>query len=231
MRFNFLLMFDLFLCVYVALFTIFMIWMIWNIIPVGTRSLLLGVHCWFVHPFTVALAWKRLYGFPWDHRLWLAFFVHDWGYWGHRQMDSEEAEKHVELGARIMHRLCDTGQFNPHNSHEWEQFSLYHSRFYAKANNAQFSRLCVADKAAFYTEPYLFYMLRARLSGEVWEYLEQQPDMPTGLAKRDKLKWWHAHVTRFLIAWVNEHKDCKPDEWTDPAGDRKSVIPTASHYN
>lgn len=48
----------------------------------GTKSLLFGVHCFFIHPFTVAIAWTRLYGFPLDPRIWLSFLVHDWGYWG-----------------------------------------------------------------------------------------------------------------------------------------------------
>jgi hypothetical protein len=61
---------------------------------IGTRSVLLGAHCFFLHPFFIAYAWWKLYGFrrvratpewqggsyslkdPW---LWIAFFVHDLG--------------------------------------------------------------------------------------------------------------------------------------------------------
>lgn len=46
-------------------------------IPVGAKSILWGAHCWFIHPCFVAWAWWRLYGFPRDARLWVAFFVHD----------------------------------------------------------------------------------------------------------------------------------------------------------
>lgn len=48
----------------------------------GTKSVLFGAHCFFIHPLFVALAWWKLFGFPWDPRLWVAFFVHDLGYWG-----------------------------------------------------------------------------------------------------------------------------------------------------
>jgi hypothetical protein len=41
-----------------------------------------------VHPFFVAYAWSRLFGFPWDPRLWLAFFVHDLGYLGKSIIES-----------------------------------------------------------------------------------------------------------------------------------------------
>ena len=47
---------------------------------VGTKSLLFGAHNIFIHPFLVFIAWWRLYGFPADPRLWVAFIVHDWGY-------------------------------------------------------------------------------------------------------------------------------------------------------
>jgi hypothetical protein len=47
---------------------------------VGTKSVILGVHAVLIHPFFVACAWWRLFGFSWDPRLWLAFLVHDLGY-------------------------------------------------------------------------------------------------------------------------------------------------------
>ena len=74
---------------------------------VGTKSVLFGVHCFFLHPIFVAIAWTKLYGFPFDPRIWVAFFVHDLGYWGKPNMDGPEGETHVELGAKIMHFLFD----------------------------------------------------------------------------------------------------------------------------
>jgi hypothetical protein len=31
---------------------------------IGTKSVLFGAHCFFLHPWFVAAAWWRLYGFP-----------------------------------------------------------------------------------------------------------------------------------------------------------------------
>ena len=47
---------------------------------VGTKSVLFGVHAIWIHPFFVAWAWWRLFGFPWDPKLWFAFALHDAGY-------------------------------------------------------------------------------------------------------------------------------------------------------
>lgn len=74
---------------------------------IGTKSILFGAHCFFLHPWFVALAWWKLYGFPFDPRLWFVFFFHDFGYIGKPNMDGEEGEKHVELGAIIVSRLFD----------------------------------------------------------------------------------------------------------------------------
>src|SRR5271166_3701015 len=74
---------------------------------VGTKSVLFGYHSWWLHPFLVAEAWRRLYGFPWDPRLWVAFFVHDLGYFGMPNMDGVEGKQHPFFGAAIMHFLFD----------------------------------------------------------------------------------------------------------------------------
>ena len=73
---------------------------------VGTKSVIFGVHAVLIHPFFVACAWWRLFGFPWDPRLWLAFFVHDLGYLGKANMEGPEGQQHVVLGGRIMGWLC-----------------------------------------------------------------------------------------------------------------------------
>jgi hypothetical protein len=165
---------------------------------VGTKSILFGVHCWCIHPWFVAVAWWRLYGFPWDPRLWVAFFVHDLGYWGKPNMDGPEGETHVELGARIMNQLFDGGislteytqddvsgsegwipvvfagdrwYYRERRLGKWHDLCLYHSRFYAKRDGRPFSRLCVADKLAIVLTPAWLYLPMARLSGELAEYM------------------------------------------------------------
>jgi len=60
----------------------------------GTRSVLFGAHQFFVHPFFVFIAWWKLFGFPYDPRLWLAFILHDMGYVGLPNMDGKEG-RHI----------------------------------------------------------------------------------------------------------------------------------------
>ena len=57
---------------------------------VGTKSVIFGVHSILIHPFFVAWAWWKLFGFPWDPRLWVAFFVHDLGYLAKPNVESLE---------------------------------------------------------------------------------------------------------------------------------------------
>lgn len=120
------------------------------LLPIGTKSILFGYHCWFIHPFIVAEAWSRLYGFPLDPRLWVMFFVHDLGYWGLDNLDDPDSgELHPVWGAELMTRLfdrLDTREFviidqawtapdgdriGVYTAHlgKWGRLSLLHSRF------------------------------------------------------------------------------------------------------
>lgn len=75
----------------------------------GTKSVLFGAHQFMIHPWFVAAAWAKLYGWRQltDPRLWLAFFLHDLGYWGMPNMDGPEGEWHPAWGAGIMGWLFD----------------------------------------------------------------------------------------------------------------------------
>lgn len=174
---------------------------------IGTKSVLFGAHCFFLHPWFVLAGWIRLYGFPFDPRIWIAFFVHDLGYIGKPNMDGAEGERHVEFGARIMRIF---GQ-------EWSDFSMYHSRYYAKKNNAQPSKLCFADKLSFVCTPRWIYLPMVTATGEINEYLKnaQKADSghwkPTGYDK----KIWHKQLCEYMTKWVEEHKDGSQDTWTD----------------
>ena len=129
---------------------------------IGTKSVLFGAHCFLIHPWFVFVAWWKLYGFPFDPRLWVAFFVHDLGYLGKRNMDGTEGEKHPELGAIIMHKLFDRYFVNvvghKYQTKIWFNFCYYHSRFLAKQDNMPFSKLCVADKLSICYTPYWLYL-------------------------------------------------------------------------
>lgn len=134
-----------------------------RLFPVGTRSLLFGVHQIFWHPLTVYLAWWKLYGRPsWKESV--CIFIHDWGYWGKVDIDGEHGQNHPELGARIAGYLFGK---------EYHDLVLYHSRTYAKKNGVKPSLLCWPDKLSISVDPKSFYLFRARISGELKEYMEK----------------------------------------------------------
>ncbi len=173
---------------------------------IGTKSILFGVHCFVTHPFFTAYSWYKLYGFPYDPRLWVAFFVHDLGYWGKPNMDGSEGEKHVELGAAIMGKLFGK---------KWYNFTIAHSRFYAKKKNLQYSQLCVADKATFYITWRWLYKLQAYASGEIHEYLSGKGRE----VKANSFDEWYDKLKIFLIQWVKDYKEIKEDKQTVYKGD------------
>ena len=182
--------------------------------PIGTRSVLYGVHAFWLHPFFIAAAWWRLYGFPWDPRLWVAFFVHDLGYWGKPNMDGPEGETHPEFGAALMRDWFGD---------EWGDLCLFHSRYYAKRLGKDVSRLCHADKLVFAIEPAWLYLPRVRASGELAEFIskaqtcpdadrhtaEELADFASGEGWR-----WHRSVKAYMLRWIDQHKDGSTDTWT-----------------
>ena len=177
---------------------------------VGTKSVLFGAHCFLIHPWFVAWSWWKLYGFPWDPRLWVAFFVHDLGYIGKPNMDGPEGEQHPVLGARIMGTLF---------GRKWAEFSLLHSRYFAKKLEMPFSKLCVADKLAVCSEPFWLYYIRARASGEIFEYFENARKSESGHFKAgnytvDSAREWREALVDYMLKWVDAHKDGAEDTWT-----------------
>ena len=197
---------------------------------VGTKSVLFGAHCFFLHPWFVAAAWRKLYGWPWDPRLWVAFFVHDIGYIGKAAMDSPEGERHVELGANIMHFLFDwprlvwgpcSCNLKTHRmwgrNRKWQEFCMFHSRYYAKQYGGKPSRLCFADKLSFALTPRWLYLPMVTATGEINEYLKnaQTADSshwtPTGYDK----KRWHAQLKSYMVKWVFTHVSGADDTWTN----------------
>lgn len=173
---------------------------------VGTKSVLFGVHQFLIHPFVVAYAWFKLYGFPFDPRLWIAFFVHDLGYLGKADMDGPNGERHVEWGAWVMGALF---------GRKWHDFCLYHSRFYAKKNDASISRLCVADKLSIVIIPSRLYLLLGDASGETTEYMEavEGKYRHENLSNQSKVEWLES-IKDYLIKWVEAHKENMNDTWT-----------------
>lgn len=179
---------------------------------IGTKSVLFGAHQFLLHPWFVAAAWWRLYGFPWDPRLWVAFVVHDLGYLGKPNMDGPEGETHPELGAHVMWWLFDRwgGAF------VWHDFVLYHSRYYAKSQGRAFSRLCVADKLALALTPAWLYLPMVWLTGEAREYMtrENRQQSKHWTPVPDDMRWWFSSCQAWCRAWALEHRDCREDTWT-----------------
>ncbi len=165
---------------------------------VGTKSILFGVHQFLLHPPLVALGWWKLYGFPWNPRLWLCFIIHDWGYWGCADMDGKEGEEHPWWAAFFMWD-CGFGE-------EWHELCLGHSRFLAKERGKEPSRLCYADKLAIVYLPWWIAIPLASLAGELEEYRslardgkysKMQPD-------RESAREWYRKVQAYLRKWVEK---------------------------
>jgi hypothetical protein len=129
-------------------------------VKVGTKSLLFGVHQFAWHPFTVFLAWRKLYGLPTWREI-VCIIIHDWGYWGCSDMDGQSGSQHPFLGAKIAGKLL--------GALYW-QLVISHSRSLCSKANILPSRLCWADKLCIAYDPAWFYLIRARLSGEIKEY-------------------------------------------------------------
>lgn len=132
-------------------------------LPVGTQSLLWGVHQVLWHPWTVWRAWRALYGAAPNWRECVCIVVHDWGYWGCEAMDGSDGLLHPVRGARVAGWLFGFDHY---------KLVLDHSRFLCARCGRVPSRLCWADKFSLLFEPAWFYLLRARLSGELREYRE-----------------------------------------------------------
>ena len=145
---------------------------------IGTKSLLFGVHQFLWHPFTVLLAWVYLFGLP-NWKELVCIFIHDWGYWGCEEMDGKWGCLHPRWAADKAMKW-----FGP----QYYVLCLYHSRSYAERHKIKPSRLCWADKFSICFDPSWFYLLRARLSGEIIEY--RSPKFKNDLPKNTPDKTW-----------------------------------------
>ena len=170
---------------------------------IGTKSILFGVHQFILHPIFTALAWWKLYGFPCDPRLWVAFFVHDLGYWGKPDMDGPAGESHPILGSRIMSVF----------GRNWRGFVLYHSGYYAEQHHKKISRLCVADKYAIVLVPTWLYVFLGRLSGELYEYQYQIKYIRQRSFHILTDREWFESVKVSVGKWVEEKK--QNEDWYD----------------
>jgi len=175
---------------------------------IGTRSVLFGVHAFWLHGFFVAEAWRRLYGFPRSWPLWASFFVHDIGYLGKTDIEGPSGGTHVYAGARVMTRL-----FGP----AWGEFCLRHSRYWAHSHGGRLSRLAAADKLAFVLTPHWLYLPMARATGELSEYMavsQVRPALDDGFTENERellasgnARSWLKALQAYTRRWAEEHAD------------------------
>lgn len=162
---------------------------------IGTRSLLFGAHQFALHPLFVALAWRTLYGrFPRDPRIWVAFLVHDWGYWSCGDMDGREGAAHPLRGANLMGRWFDR-RVHVVWLGAWWRFAAGHSRTCAATLGIPTSPLMAADKLATVLMPRWLYCALCRLSGEWVEYRDRWVAAGTYPGRPDDGVWaWSGHL-------------------------------------
>jgi hypothetical protein len=171
-----------------------------SFMKMGTRSVLFGAHQFILHPIVLAVAWTKLYGFPRDPRLFIAFMVHDLGYIGKKNMDGDDGETHPFRGAAIMRLFFGKA---------WGDFTLYHSRFYARRRNRPYSQLAVADKLAVTLVPAWLYVPMVSLTGEINEYMnhtsKKEGTFNRGVVARNP--WlWYSDLRTHLRGWAEDHK-------------------------
>lgn len=147
----------------------------------GTKTLLFGVHQIFIHPLMVTIAWIHLYGKIPGWRELICIFIHDWGYWGKKDLKGAEGDTHPLLGAKIARKLFGK---------EWENFILGHSTFYARRNNIPVSPLMAPDKYWHCMVPLWFYKILSVPTGEFKHYRELKHARQVAEDHDSDAQWW-----------------------------------------
>jgi hypothetical protein len=133
---------------------------------VGTKSLLFGVHQVILHPMFVLVAWIKLYGWrTLNFPTIVAIVIHDWGYWGCEAMDDKGGKLHPVWAALKLNKWF---------GYEYYHLARFHSRFLAKNEDCAVSKLCLADKLGTAMMPTWLWVLLAKLSTELIEYMSDQ---------------------------------------------------------
>jgi|YelNatPaOPRAMG01_1025707.scaffolds.fasta_scaffold24634_4 hypothetical protein len=129
---------------------------------VGTQSVLFGAYCFVIHPFFGAArhggGFTAFRGTPGSG----PFFLHDIGYFGKPNLDSIEGEQHVLFGGRLLGWPFGARR---------QEFTLCHSRHWAKRLRKPYSNLCVADKLAFVMTHAWLCLPTAQARGKFGEYM------------------------------------------------------------
>jgi hypothetical protein len=177
---------------------------------IGTKSLLWGVHQIFWHPLTVTLAWRELYKKWPSWKEFICIFIHDWGYWGCSDMDGAEGMDHPRYAAVLATIYLDdvsSKRKYPFEEGTYSYLCLFHSRHFAKKLGYNPSRLCWADKLCYKYDPVWFYVLRAKLSGEIKEYraLPQSQNF-----KGSDSEWYREQRKLYIKLAISQKADTIP---------------------
>lgn len=149
--------------------------------PLGTKTLLFGVHQALIHPFLVFISWLCLYRHLPTWRECICIFIHDWGYWGMKSLKCSTGDTHPEYGAKLAEKW-----FGP----QYRDFILGHSSFYVKRNGIQPSKLMAADKYWHCIVPLWFYKLLAVPTGEWKHYREMKHARQVADISEPDIIWW-----------------------------------------
>jgi hypothetical protein len=108
------------------------------------------------------------------------------------------------------------------SSQKWFEFTLYHSRYYAKKHGVTPSKLCAADKLAYTLTPWWIFIPMTRLTGELSGYMELskdraaagEPVFTPARNSHDPQKRWYFQIQEYSERWAMAFKDGGPDTWT-----------------
>ena len=152
---------------------------------IGTKSVLFGIHAFWLHPFIVLIAWLIIWKkWPAFAEL-MAILTHDLGYWGAPNMDGTEGRLHPQRGA-----LFWSNRFGVFGD-KVADIILGHSRFYTEGTGLPLSRLFRPDKLATALYPKWLYLLLGNLSSEIKEYMElyRANDPTRRKNKQNQIQW------------------------------------------
>ena len=168
----------------------------------------------FLYPPVLRRGRMVALGFPWDLRLWGAFFSTIW-----------------DISAAPMWKVPrgkSTSNWGPSHGlalrHPWADFTLRHSRYWAKKHGVTCLKLCYADKMAFVLTPAWLYLPMARATGELAEYMAKSRDRQAGCGafnetERAQLESgdpaiWLKGLQSYTRRWVEQHRNGGADTWT-----------------
>jgi hypothetical protein len=116
-------------------------------------------------------------------------------------MDGDEGNRHPLWAAHKAYVWFD-GPFNGYRDTDYHRIlCLYHSRHFARRDNAQPSKLCWADTLSIKYLPTWLYLVLGNLSGEIREYREKNSHV-FSLEKSNRE--WHEWVKAGMVRMAME---------------------------